>query len=219
MLSDPVLACLERERAIAILRTGDETRVLPALAAAVRGGFRCLEVTLNTPGALDAIAELAADPALLVGAGTVLDEADARRAVERGARFLVSPVVDAGVIRVARELGVVVIPGAFTPTELLAAHRAGAPLQKLFPAPPDGPDYVRACLGPLPFLRIVPTSGVRLDNAADYLRAGAFALGFVRSLFEPEDLAAGAFERIEERARAIVERVREHADVRRNQPA
>ncbi|GMV13895.1 MAG: bifunctional 4-hydroxy-2-oxoglutarate aldolase/2-dehydro-3-deoxy-phosphogluconate aldolase [Polyangiaceae bacterium] len=219
MSSDAVLAFIQRERAIAILRCADETRVAPALGAAVRGGFRCLEVTLNTPGALDAIARLAESQELCVGAGTVLTSDDARRAVEHGARFLVSPVVDPEVIRVGGELGAVVIPGAFTPTELLSAHRAGAPLQKLFPAPPDGPDYVRACLGPLPFLRIVPTSGVRLDNAADFLSAGAFALGFVRSLFEPEDLAGGAFDRIEERARAIVGRVRQHADVRRNQPA
>lgn len=178
-----------------------------------------MEVTLNTPGALDAIARLAERPELCVGAGTVLSAEDARRAVERGARFLVSPVVDPEVIRVGGELGAVVIPGAFTPTELLSAHRAGAPLQKLFPAPPDGPEYLRACLGPLPFLRLVPTSGVRLDNAGDFLAAGAFALGFVRSLFEPEDLARGAFDRIEERARAIVGRVCQHADVRRNQPA
>jgi len=211
-MSNPeVLAWLGRERAVAILRTSDEARVRPALQAAIRGGFRCLEVTLNTPGALAAIAELAENRELLIGAGTVLSESDARGAIERGARFLVSPVLDVGLVELCASLGVVMIPGTFTPTEMLAAHRAGAPLQKLFPAPPDGPDYVRACLGPMPFLRIVPTSGVTSENAGAYLRAGAFALGFVRSLFEPADVAAGAFERIEARARGIVE------DVRRNQ--
>lgn len=200
---------LRRHRAVAILRTSDAARVRPALDAARRGGFRSLEITLNTPGALDAIAHLAEDPELLVGAGTVLEPDDARRAVDRGARFLVSPVVDVEVIRTASELGVVMIPGAFTPSEMLAAHRAGAPLQKLFPAPPDGPSYLRACLGPLPFLRIVPTSGVTLENARAYLEAGAFALGFVRSLFEPELLDRGQFDRIEQRARAIVEELRE----------
>ncbi|MBK7583559.1 MAG: bifunctional 4-hydroxy-2-oxoglutarate aldolase/2-dehydro-3-deoxy-phosphogluconate aldolase [Myxococcales bacterium] len=208
MNPDEIVERLGRERAIAILRTARAERVRPALDAAVRGGFRALEVTLNTPGALDAIAALAADPELLIGAGTVLTERDARDAVQCGARFLVSPVFDLEVVALARELGAVAIPGTFTPTEMLAAQRAGAPLQKLFPAPPDGPDYVRACLGPLPFLRIVPTSGVTLANARAFLDAGAFALGFVRSLFEAGDLEAGAFARIEERARAIISCVR-----------
>lgn len=208
MTADEVLARLGRERAIAILRTHDPGLVRPALDAAVRGGFRCLEVTLNTPGALAAVARLAEDPALVVGAGTVLTVDDARRAVEAGASFLVSPVVDVEVIACARSLGVVMIPGALSPTELLTAHRAGAPLQKLFPAPADGPEHIRACLGPLPFLRLVPTSGVRLDNALAYLGAGAFALGFVRSLFDTDELACGAFDRVEQRARAIVDLVR-----------
>lgn len=216
MSQDDALAELGRERAIAILRTADAGAVRPALDAAVRGGFRFLEVTLNTPGALAAIRALAREPGLVVGAGTVLDADEARAAVDHGARFLVSPVVDASVIHVARELGALCIPGAFTPTELLAAHRAGAPLQKLFPAPLDGPSHVRACLGPLPFLRIVPTSGVGLDNAAEYLAAGAYAVGFVSSLFDPHDVAGGAFDRIEARAREMLSRVR---DVRRNQPA
>ena len=204
-----VIDRIRRHRAVAILRTSDETRVRPAIDAARRGGFCSIEITLNTPGALDAIARLAEDPEVLVGAGTVLEVDDARRAVDHGARFLVSPVVDVQVIRVASELGAVMIPGAFTPTELLAAHRAGAPLQKLFPAPPEGPDYVRACLGPLPFLRIMPTSGVTLENARAFLQAGAFAVGFVRSLFDPADLEGSRFDRIEERARALTEHLRE----------
>lgn len=216
MRREETLARLGDAKAIAILRTSVEAQVGPALQAAVRGGFRCLEVTLNTPGALDAIARLAEEPTLIVGAGTVLTEGEARAAVERGARFLVSPVTDPELIRLGAELDVVTIPGTLTPTEMLRAHRAGAPLQKLFPAPPDGPEYVRACLGPLPFLRIVPTSGVHQDNAADFLRAGAFAVGFVRSLFVPDELARGAYDEVERRARAMLAAV---AGVRRNQPA
>ena len=96
------------------------------------------------------------------------------------------------------------MPGTHTPTEMLRAHRAGASLQKLFPAPGIGPTYVKACLGPMPFLRIVPTSGVDESNAAAYLQAGAFAVGFVTSLFDPEDLAAGRFDRVEQRARSLL---------------
>jgi Entner-Doudoroff aldolase len=133
----------------------------------------------------------------------VLETEEAREAVRRGARFLVSPVVDEAVIEEARALGVAAIPGGSTPTELLRAHRAGAPLQKLFPGPAGGPAWVRACLGPLPFLRIVPTSGVDESNAADYLAAGAYAVGFVTSLFRPELLATRDFAAIEARARVL----------------
>jgi Entner-Doudoroff aldolase len=172
--------------------------------AAVRGGFRVVEFTLTTPGALDLIREFARQDGLVVGAGTVLTEDDARSAVAAGARFLVSPVVDAAIISLAGSLGVAMIPGTFTPTEMLHAHRSGAPLQKLFPAPANGPAYVKACLGPMPFLRIVPTAGVDASNAAALLEAGSWAVGFVAPLFVPEDLQAGRFDRIEARARECV---------------
>jgi 2-dehydro-3-deoxyphosphogluconate aldolase/(4S)-4-hydroxy-2-oxoglutarate aldolase len=203
MTPDQVLAHLGRERAVGIVRAGDETLAGEALAAAVRGGFRTLEITLTTPGVFDLIQDFAASPGLVVGAGTVLDPEAAERAVDAGARFLVSPVTDAGVIAAARSLGVVAIPGGHTPTELLAAHRAGAQLQKVFPAPAGGPAWVRSVLAPLPFLRLVPTNGVDLENCTDWLAAGAFAVGFAASLFPAEDLVARRFATIEERARAI----------------
>ena len=108
------------------------------------------------------------------------------------------------VLEAAHGLGVPLLPGIATPTEALAAHRAGALLQKLFPSPAGGPDWVRACLGPLPFLRLVPTSGVTVANASAWLAAGCFAVGCVGTLFDPEDLAAGRFVRVEERARACL---------------
>ena len=109
-----------------------------------------------------------------------------------GARFLVSPVADEVIIRRATELGVASIPGGHTPTELLAAHRAGAPLVKLFPAPAGGPAWLRSLLAPLPFLKVVPTNGVDLDNAADWLAAGAWALGFVARYSKPTTCASAA---------------------------
>lgn len=200
---DEFVRLLREERASAILRTSDAEVAGPAMTAAVRGGFRVIEFTLSTPGAFDLIEEFAQQLGLVVGAGTVLTLDEAEEAVRRGARFLVSPVVDESVIELAAELGVAAIPGCHTPTEMLRAHRAGAPLQKLFPAPANGPAYVAACLGPLPFLRIVPTSGADASNAAAYLAAGAFALGFVKPLFDPALLAARDYAGIERRAREL----------------
>jgi 2-dehydro-3-deoxyphosphogluconate aldolase/(4S)-4-hydroxy-2-oxoglutarate aldolase len=194
--------------ASAILRTSIEDAVAPAMEAAVRGGFRIVEFTLNTPDALDHITRFSRQEDLVVGAGTVLTVDEARSAIGAGAKFLVSPVVDEEVIEVARTAGVAVMPGTHTPTEMLRAHRAGAPLQKLFPAPGSGPDYVRACLGPLPFLRIVPTSGVDGSNVGQFLAAGSWAVGFVASLFVASDLEAGRFDRIERRAAELLGAVR-----------
>src|SRR2546428_2993897 len=119
-----------------------------------------------------------------------------------------SPVMDPQVMSVGLSEGVAFIPGCQTPTGVLAAHRAGAPLRKLFPAPGNGPAYVRACLGPLPFLRIVPTNGVDATNARAWLDAGAYAVGFTHALFDAADLEAGRFDRIETRARELVAAVR-----------
>jgi 2-dehydro-3-deoxyphosphogluconate aldolase/(4S)-4-hydroxy-2-oxoglutarate aldolase len=213
MRPDDFVALLGRERASAILRTDDRRRAAAAMEAAIAGGFRVVEFTLTIPGAFELIAEFAGRDGVEVGAGTVLTVGDARRAVEAGARFLVSPVVDEAVVAAAAELGVAAMPGAHTPTEMLRAHRAGAPLVKLFPAPAGGPLWLRSVLAPLPFLKVVPTHGVDLDNVAAWLDAGAWAAGFTKPLFDPDDLAAGRYERIEARARAILDRAREASAV------
>jgi Entner-Doudoroff aldolase len=191
-------------RVSAILRHDDEATARRAMEAAVAGGIRVLEFTLTTPGALEAIADFARRPGLVVGAGTVLTAAQADAAVRAGASFLVSPIIDEAVVKRAVELGVVAMPGVHTPTEMIRAYRAGAALQKLFPAPAGGPAYVRSCRGPMPFLRIVPTNGVDEHDVGAWLDAGAFACGFVNTLFAPADLATGAWESIESRARRIV---------------
>jgi len=196
-----------RRRVGAIIRTKDAQLAADAMNAAVAGGIRMVEFTLTTPDALRLITDFAQRPDLLVGAGTVLTPAEARAAVRAGARFLVSPVCDPAVIAEAGALGAACIPGASTPTEMLTAHRAGADLVKLFPAPADVADFVSAVLGPLPFLRIYPTAGITVENFVDILRAGASGVGFVRSLFVPEELAAGNFAAIQARATEITRRL------------
>ncbi len=204
MTPDAFVSLLGRVRASAILRTPDADAAAPAMEAAIRGGFRIVEFTLNTPGALDRIEEFASREGLVVGAGTVLTREDAREAVRRGARFIVSPVVDPEVVDETLRLGACPIPGCHTPTEFLLAHRLGAPVQKLFPAPANAADYVKACLGPLPHLRVVPTSGVTAANARALLDAGCFAVGFVASLFDAADLRERRYGAVEERARSLL---------------
>jgi Entner-Doudoroff aldolase len=199
----------QRARVSAILRTDDQRKAAEAMAAALRGGFTIVEFTLTTPGVYELITEFSQREGVQVGAGTVLEVDQARRAVAAGATFLVSPVVDEPVIAAAGALGVAAMPGTHTPTEMLRAHRAGAQLCKLFPAPAGGPTWLRSVLGPLPFLKIVPTNGIDLDNMEQWFAAGAHAGGFVTSLFAPSDMAAGNWDAIEARARAIVTRARE----------
>ena len=207
MTPSEFIALLNQERASAILRTKDPKKAHLAMEAAIRGGFKIIEFTYSIPEALDLIKDFSALPGIVVGAGTVLSIEEARNAVEAGARYLVSPVMDETIIEEAKSLGVAAMPGCSTPTEMLKAHRAGAALQKLFPGAGTGPAFVQQTLGPLPFLRIVPTSGVTLENAADYLRAGSFAVGFVNSLFDPSEIEAEDFEGIERRAKSMIDAV------------
>jgi 2-dehydro-3-deoxyphosphogluconate aldolase/(4S)-4-hydroxy-2-oxoglutarate aldolase len=194
-------------RISAIIRTNDQQVAAQAMEAAVAGGFRILEFTLTTPGALELVSAFARKPDVIVGAGTVMEPETARQAVAAGARFLVSPIVDPSVIAEAAGLDVACIPGAFTPTEMELAHRSGADLVKIFPAPPGGVAFIEALRGPLPHLRLFPTAGFTPDNFVDWLSAGCAGVGFVRPLFTAEDLKARDFAAIQRRAAAIVRRL------------
>jgi 2-dehydro-3-deoxyphosphogluconate aldolase/(4S)-4-hydroxy-2-oxoglutarate aldolase len=194
-------------RASAIIRASDTDLARDAMAAVVRGGFRIIEFTMTTPGALELIREFSSNQDLLVGAGTVLTPGQGEDAVKAGARFLVSPVVDPEVISKARELDVVSVPGTFTPNEMMAADQAGADIVKLFPAPANVTRYVTQIRGPLPHLRIFPTAGVDEENFEAVLAAGAFGVGFVSSLFCPADMERRDFQSIEERAGRIIRKL------------
>lgn len=197
------VSVIEQERVSAIIRTQDQTLAHDAMQSAVEGGFRLVEFTLTTPGALELVKEFSENPELTVGAGTVMTSEQASLAVNAGARFLVSPIIDAEVIAAAANLDVVCIPGAQTPTEMESAHRLGADFIKVFPAPAGGVDFIRAIRGPLPHLRLFPTAGVTPENLIQYLDAGCAGAGFVRSLFDPDDLAQGRFDAIRQRAKKI----------------
>ena len=191
----------------AIIRTDNQKIAEQAMQAAVDGGFRVVEFTLTTPGALNLITQFRENDDLIVGAGTVMSPTIVQQAVEAGAQFLVSPVCSVDVIQTAEKLDVVSIPGTFTATEMETAHRAGADFVKLFPAPANVAEYIRFILAPLPYLKIFPTSGVNLDNMLDVLQAGAAGTGFVRPLFDPEMIRNKNYDGIRQRAEAIVERL------------
>jgi 2-dehydro-3-deoxyphosphogluconate aldolase/(4S)-4-hydroxy-2-oxoglutarate aldolase len=206
------LALLRREIVVACVRADDAGLAREAAFAALRGGVRVLEVTLTTPGALDTIAALAREADAIPGAGTVLDPEDVRRVEEAGGRFGMSPIVDPAVIARAAERGLLFTPGAATPTEVMAARRAGAHVVKIFPIGPlGGVAFLRAIRGPLPGIPFLPTNGVKVEETAEYLRAGAVALGFGREVFPPEALARRDLGAVEEAARKLVAAVRAQA--------
>jgi 2-dehydro-3-deoxyphosphogluconate aldolase/(4S)-4-hydroxy-2-oxoglutarate aldolase len=167
------------DRLVAVVRTDGAEGLNDVVSALVDGGVSVVEITLTIPDAIPAIRRLADTfgSRILLGAGTVLDPASCHRVIDAGAAFVVSPVVRTDVIDTAKRRGVVVMPGAYTPTEILAAWDAGADVVKIFPADVLGPNYFKAVRGPLPHVRLMPTGGVDLATAGPFLDAGACCLG------------------------------------------
>lgn len=189
---------------VAILRTATEEQVRSAARAMIEAGFELIEITMNTPGALEVIRDLSNLHRGLVGAGTVLDTATADACIGAGARFIVSPHTDPALVTHVKRRGVLAVPGALTPTEILTAWRAGADVVKVFPAGSvGGPDYFRFVRGPLPEIRLMPTGGVSSANARAYLDAGATAVGFTSELLPRNLVEAGDWDGIRERAAAL----------------
>jgi len=187
-----VLSLLTDPGIIAVVRTPKAAQLLPIAEALVAGGVLAVEVTLTVPGALEGIRQVSAALGSrgLVGAGTVLDAKSCHAVIEAGAEFIVSPITRAEIVTAAHAADRPVMLGAYTPTEAQTAYEAGADFIKLFPADKLGPAHVKALRAPLPHLKIVPTGGVDLNTAADFLRAGCVALGVGGSLLTPEILRA-----------------------------
>lgn len=195
---------------IGVIRLNDAAKLKGVIEALSAGGVTALEITMTTPGALDAIARVSGEisEGFLVGAGTVLDPETARLAVLAGAQFVVSPVLNPEVIRMVHRYDRVAIPGAFTPTEILTAWEHGADVVKVFPATALGPKYFRDVRGPLPQVKLSPTGGVSLDNAAEFIRAGACCLGVGSALVPKEAVAHSDWQQITDRARAFIAEIR-----------
>jgi len=195
---------------VAIVRVGSAQEALEVCAAIAEGGVKPIEITMTVPGAIDAIKELKSitKGKVLVGAGTVLNPEAAVAVIHAGAEFVVSPALNSGVIEVCRRYGKIAIPGAFTPTEILAAWSAGADIVKIFPARVGGPKYLLDIRGPLPQIRLLPTGGVALENTPDFIRAGAVAVAAGTSLVDKKAVSEKKYEIITENARKFVAAVK-----------
>ncbi|OGG52256.1 MAG: 2-dehydro-3-deoxyphosphogluconate aldolase [Candidatus Handelsmanbacteria bacterium RIFCSPLOWO2_12_FULL_64_10] len=194
---------------VAVLRADSSAELLNVASALREGGVVAIEVTMTTPGALKVIEEAAARMKdSIIGVGTVLDPETARAAILAGAEYIVSPTLHPGVIEMARRYSKIVMPGAFTPTEILTAWQAGADVVKVFPASVGGPAYFKDVKGPLPQVRLMPTGGVDLTTTGAFIKAGACAVGAGSAMVDKKAVSAGKFDLITETARKFVEEVR-----------
>jgi 2-dehydro-3-deoxyphosphogluconate aldolase / (4S)-4-hydroxy-2-oxoglutarate aldolase len=202
---------IEQDGVIAVVRLDDLSKAVPLTEALVAGGVRAVEFTFTNPTAGEAIAAASATlgSRALIGAGSVLDAETARVAILAGARFVVTPTVSAATIEICNRYGVATTIGALTPTEILTAWQAGATFVKVFPANLGGPRYLRDVLGPLPQLKLIPTGGVDVDNAGEFIRAGAVAVALGSNLVDGRSVATEDWETITARAQAIIDAVAE----------
>lgn len=197
-----VLASLRAERVIALIRADGPAALLACSGALSAGGLNCIELTMTTPGAIEMTERVSRElPHVVVGLGTVLDADTACAGISAGAQFIVTPAVRPEVIRACRDIGVPVLCGALTPTEIYSAWEQGADVVKIFPAEFFGPAYLRSIKGPFPQIELLPTGGVTPETLGDFLRAGAFAAAAGSSLVSAAALKSGDWAAVTERAR------------------
>ncbi len=205
-----VVAAAEAAGIVAVIRIKEPERLKAVVDAIAEGGIRVLEVTMTVPGAVELIADLAPRmPAgFLLGAGTVVDAVTVGRVIDAGAQFIVSPVYRQDVIDASHKRDVAFMPGCFSPTEILNAWDGGADVVKVFPATALGPGYIKDVRGPLPHVKMMPTGGVTLDNAGEWIKAGAVAVGVGTALLDANAIAEGKYDVLRRNAERIVANVR-----------
>jgi 2-dehydro-3-deoxyphosphogluconate aldolase/(4S)-4-hydroxy-2-oxoglutarate aldolase len=205
------LAKILEEGVVPVIRVSSAVEALEVARAIHEGGISVIEVTMTVPGAMEVIKEVSRKfgEEVLLGAGTVLDPETARAALLNGARFLVTPTLNPEVIKMSNRYGAVIIPGALTPTEILTAWEAGADLVKVFPiAQVGGPSYIRAIRGPLPQIPLVPTGGVNLQNAGEFIQAGAAAIAAGGELVDRKAVAEKKYSVVVENAQKFLTEVK-----------
>ena len=207
MSRDEVLAKILSLKVIAVIRMSDTDKLTMVVEAIKKGGVKAIEITMTTPRALDIIAEMSKSKSAdsLIGTGTVLDPETAVRAIQAGAEFIVSPITNFEMIKVCRRYDTFVAPGAFTPTEIVAAWQAGADVVKVFPATSVGPKYFKDLRGPLPQIRLMPTGGVSIENAREFIDNGACCVAIGTALLDKKAIESGNWEVLTQKARALVD--------------
>lgn len=206
-----IVSTIEKHKAVAVLRFPRADQFEPIFDALQQGGIKVLEITMTVPNALKLIekAVAKAPPDMVVGAGSVIDRESVQKTVEAGAKFIVSPIVKEEVIDEANKLDTAVLPGAFSPTEIQLAWEMGADIVKVFPADIVGMPFFKAVKAPLPHLKLMPTGGVSLTNAHEWLESGACAVGIGSSLVDKTALAKGDFEQIRKNATILIENLKQ----------
>jgi 2-dehydro-3-deoxyphosphogluconate aldolase / (4S)-4-hydroxy-2-oxoglutarate aldolase len=210
MSRDEVLDIILASKVIAVIRMSNPEKLSRVVDAVRRGGVRAIEITMTTPSALEIVADqVKHKPAgTLVGAGTVLDAPMAEKVIRAGAEFVVSPITNFDMIEACRRSGTLVAPGALSPTEILAAWERGADVVKVFPATSVGPKYFQDLRGPFPDIRLMPTGGVSIENAGEFIRSGACCVAIGTALLDKKAIAAGDFDILTDKARALVDSLR-----------
>lgn len=207
MKKDAALELVLSSKVIAVIRMSDTEKLAKVVEAVKAGGVRAIEITMTTPSALEIIAAMAKKkaPDVLIGAGTVLDSETAVQAIHAGADFIVSPVTNPAMITVCRRYDKLVAPGAFSPTEILTAWQSGADIVKVFPATSVGPKYFKDIQGPLPQVRLMPTGGVSLENAREFIASGACCVAIGTALLDKKAIDAGNWDVLTQKAQALVD--------------
>jgi 2-dehydro-3-deoxyphosphogluconate aldolase/(4S)-4-hydroxy-2-oxoglutarate aldolase len=214
MTKDQILSCITEIGIVPVVRTSSAEGAIKSIGAIYRGGIRAAEITMTVPGAIRALEKVADEfgDKLVLGAGTVLDPETARACMLAGAEFFVTPSLKVATIEVAKRYSKVICPGALTPTEVVTAWEAGADIVKIFPCGNvGGAKYIKALKGPFPHIEMIPTGGVSLENAGEFLKAGACAVAVGGELVDAKSVKEGRFDVIEERARqylAVIARAR-----------
>lgn len=204
-----VAAQIAAERVVAVIRLADAAKLVPVIEAVAKGGVRCIEITMTVPNAVELIRQVSAtvSPDVLIGAGTVTDAETARAVIDAGAQFVVSPILNPDVLAVCKQEDVYCAPGCFTPTEIFAAWKLGADVIKVFPATSLGPKYFKDIKGPFPQIPLMPTGGVSIENAHEWIAAGAVAVGIGSDLLDKKAIDEGRFEVLTERAARLAANV------------
>ncbi|HUW81275.1 MAG TPA: bifunctional 4-hydroxy-2-oxoglutarate aldolase/2-dehydro-3-deoxy-phosphogluconate aldolase [Phycisphaerae bacterium] len=204
-----VLNEIESTGVVAVVRADSSEQLGGVVGALYEGGLTCIEITMTTPNALEAIAEAAKEygDRCAIGVGTVLDAETARAAILAGAVFVVAPILDLPTVELCKRYSKVVVPGAFTPTEIVRAWQAGADVVKVFPATKLGPSFFKDMKGPLPHIKLTPTGGVSLENAGEFIKAGAVALGVGSAMVDKKAVASGDFKTLTSKAAAFIKAV------------